>query len=120
MIGNSYTGTPQHTEKHHTVPTRLKGFRLSNMTLTSQDWETLIKAIDVSMIQELIFDGTNFSQEQLDLLIDCMASTGKQSVSLKSLDIDGTDLALNGDNAALRERIQKAAPRVRIQGLPLL
>ncbi|KAG0221667.1 hypothetical protein BGX31_009646, partial [Mortierella sp. GBA43] len=69
-IGHPCTGTPQCGERPFTVPTRLKGFRMFNVTLIPEDWETLIKAIDFSVMLELKINDTNFSQEQLDLLLD--------------------------------------------------
>ncbi|KAG0205555.1 hypothetical protein BGX31_002927, partial [Mortierella sp. GBA43] len=70
MVGHSWTGTPQHTEKPYMAPTRLKRLRLSNIILIPEVWEALINAIGSSVMLELRFNGTNFSQEQLDLLLD--------------------------------------------------
>ncbi|KAG0209558.1 hypothetical protein BGX31_002078, partial [Mortierella sp. GBA43] len=109
--------TPQNTGKPSTIPTRLKRFWLSKFTLTLEDWAALIKAIDLSVMLELKFTGTNFSQEQLDLLLDCIAGAGEQSVALEGLDFRNSDLVGNTDKDALRGRIHKVAPRVIIQGL---
>ncbi|KAI8358169.1 hypothetical protein B0O80DRAFT_275402 [Mortierella sp. GBAus27b] len=117
MIGEDCTGTPQHTATPYMVPTRLKRFFLSKFTLTLEDWATLIKAIDLSVMLELRFCGANFSQGQLDLLLDRITSTGEQSVSLKDLDLGNTGLVGDADKNALRERVHKVAPRVKILGL---
>jgi hypothetical protein len=117
MIGDHCTGTPQHAARSFMAPTRLKKLLLSTFTLTSEDWETLIKAIDLSVMHGLRFNGTNFSQEQLDLLLDRITSTREHSMTLENLDFTITDLVLNADKNALRERIYKVAPRVIIQGL---
>ncbi|KAG0232828.1 hypothetical protein B0O80DRAFT_495915 [Mortierella sp. GBAus27b] len=94
---------------------RLRKFRLSNITLSSQDWETLITAIDFDRLEWLTIDGTNFSQAQLDLLMGHITTT---TLSLERVDITGTDLLIRGgDKDALRARIRKVAPRATILGL---
>ncbi|KAK3825452.1 MAG: hypothetical protein J3Q66DRAFT_436522 [Benniella sp.] len=95
----------------------LKYFRLCGAIVQPQDWETLIKAIDFSKLEELRFDSTNFSQEQFNVLIDCIAEVDPTLLQLNNLDLSDTDLLVNADNHSLRERIQKVAPQVSIVGL---
>ncbi|KAG0220688.1 hypothetical protein BGX31_010698 [Mortierella sp. GBA43] len=116
-IGDTSTGTPQSSGKPCAPQNQLKKFRLCNITLVPEDWEALIKAVDLSVMLELLFGETNFSQVQLDLLLDRIAGAGKQSTSLKCLDIRKTDLVINANKDALRNRIQKVAPRLKVQGL---
>lgn len=111
----SFAGTPQQTTKSSTTVTRLKRLRLHNLTLLPQDWKALIKAIDFSMLQWLFVTSTNFSQEQLDLLIECISATDATSVPLEILNLHGSDLLVNADKHALRATIRGVAPRVTIQ-----
>lgn len=53
--------------------------------------ETRIKALDFSSLEKLGVDNTNFSQEQLDLLVERIAGIGSASVPLRSW----TDLLVN-------------------------
>ncbi|KAF9362411.1 hypothetical protein BGX34_006230 [Mortierella sp. NVP85] len=99
------------------VETRLKYFRLHKVILQPQDWVTLIKAIDFSKLEDLRFDSTNFSQEQFNVLIDCIAAVDPTLLQLNNLDLSDTDLLVNADKHALRERIQKVARQASIVGL---
>lgn len=87
------------------------------LTLLPHDWETLIKALDFSVLKTLVPHGTNFSWEQLDLLIECIAGNDANLVPLEDLNLTDTDLLLDASKDVLRARIQKVAPRVTIQGL---
>ncbi|KAF9349049.1 hypothetical protein BGX34_002093 [Mortierella sp. NVP85] len=112
--GGFITGTSQKT---CTILARLRTFLLYNVTLQPQDWETLIKAIDLSMLEELHLNSTNFSWEQLDLLLERITAADAKSVSLKVLQIGSTDLLVDADRPALQERILEAVPQMSIQGL---
>ncbi|KAF9362410.1 hypothetical protein BGX34_006229 [Mortierella sp. NVP85] len=97
--------------------THLDYLRIYNVTIQPQDWETLIKAIDFSMLEDLRFDSTNFSQEQLGVLVDCITATNVTPFPLNNLSLTDTDLLTIADKQTLRERIQKVAPWVSIVGL---
>ncbi|KAG0221664.1 hypothetical protein BGX31_009643 [Mortierella sp. GBA43] len=92
---------------------RLKRFKLSNITLTSQEWEILLKAIDFSVLQCLVFLGTNFGMQQATLLFECIASTGATSVPLETLLLPNLCVPINCDYEA---KIRAVAPQVNIHG----
>ncbi|KAF9363307.1 hypothetical protein BGX34_004412, partial [Mortierella sp. NVP85] len=110
-------GNTLQTRKSFTMLDRLRNFTLSNVTLLSQDWEILIKAIDLSELKELHLGSTNFSSEQLDLLLERIATADPKVVSLKVLGLGYTELLVGADKPALRARILMAAPELSIQGL---
>jgi len=105
------------SHKTSTILGRLQTFMLYNVTFQPQDWETLIKATDLSVLEELHLEKTNFSLGQLDLLLDCVAAADAKSVSLKVLGLLDTELLANADRPALKARILKAVPQLSIQGL---
>ncbi|KAG0207206.1 hypothetical protein BGX31_002615, partial [Mortierella sp. GBA43] len=112
---DSHAGSPQQGTESSTVTTSLLKLRLSTTTFTRQDWATLIKAIDFSVMVDLKIQKTNFSQEQLDLLLECIAHVDAESLPLEKLDLTDTDVLANAaDEAALRARIQGVAPRVTV------
>ncbi|KAF9344178.1 hypothetical protein BGX34_005935, partial [Mortierella sp. NVP85] len=85
--------------------------------LLPQDWEAVIKAIDLSALEELHFDNCNFSQVQLKLLADRIADTKTSSLPLKVLDLKGSKVDKMDDTActsAILARIQQKAPQVGI------
>ncbi|KAG0232827.1 hypothetical protein B0O80DRAFT_275071 [Mortierella sp. GBAus27b] len=107
----------QVSQESSTTFTPLRRLRLSNITLSPQDWEILIKAMDFSFMQQLLFDKTNFSHEQLDLLLGRMAAIDATSLLLYSLTLTDTDLLTNADKAELRAKIRRVAPHMIIVGL---
>ncbi|KAK3825655.1 MAG: hypothetical protein J3Q66DRAFT_396600 [Benniella sp.] len=113
----SRTGTSQQAMKTSTVLARLVNLRMCNVILRPQDWETLIKAFDLTVLRELDLGNTNFSSEQLDLLLDRIAATDAYSVSLKILHLGYSELLVNADKPALKARILKVAPQMTINGL---
>ena len=114
---DSIAGTSQQTIESSTPMIQLRRIEVSNFTFRPEDWETLIKAIDFSALEILHFSITNFSQEQLDLLIDRIAAADVTPVPLKDLNLVATDLVVNADKQALRARILAVAPQVSIRGL---
>ncbi|KAF9349048.1 hypothetical protein BGX34_002092, partial [Mortierella sp. NVP85] len=108
---DSSAGKNPQMRKPFTMLARMYGFILSNVTLRPRDWEILIKAIDLSGLGDLHVRGTNFSSEQLDLLLDCIAAADANSVLLKTLHLGGSELLVGADRPALRTRIQKVAPK---------
>ncbi|KAK3825648.1 MAG: LOW QUALITY PROTEIN: hypothetical protein J3Q66DRAFT_328252, partial [Benniella sp.] len=59
----SSTGKTLQTRKSYTMLDRLRTFTFSHVTLRPQDWQSLIKAIDLSELKELYLGGTNFSSQ---------------------------------------------------------
>ncbi|KAK3825649.1 MAG: hypothetical protein J3Q66DRAFT_384802 [Benniella sp.] len=115
--GSSEGFITEASQKTSTILARLRTFRLYNVTLQPQDWETLIMAIDLSVLEELHLTLTNFSLGQLDLLLECVAAADAKSVSLKVLGLLATELLVNADGPALQARILEAVPQLSIQGL---
>ncbi|KAG0227225.1 hypothetical protein BGX31_007055 [Mortierella sp. GBA43] len=114
----STLGTPQQTMGPPTTPTRLSTFQLYNVTLRQEDWSTLIKAINFSELSVLQLSKTNFSHDQLDLLLERIANVDPMLVALTILELSMTDLLANLDShAALRMRIKGVVPRVLTLGL---
>ncbi|KAF9349050.1 hypothetical protein BGX34_002094, partial [Mortierella sp. NVP85] len=110
-------GTCTATSRTSTILARLQTFMLYNVTLHAQDWEVLIKAFDLTMLQELHLSTTNFSSRQLNLLLDRMAAADAKSVSLKVLELSHTELLVDAYKPALKAKIQKTAPQLTIRGL---
>jgi hypothetical protein len=111
-IDGSSPEATQQAMKPFTTPKQLTLLQLSNVACSSQDWEILIKTIDFAVLSYLYLTHSNFSLQQLDLLIECISNTDARSMQLKTLDLSGTDLATIGDKDALRARILKAAPQL--------
>jgi len=111
---DSPAGRTLQTRKPCTVLARMYRFFLMNVTLRSQDWEILIKAIDIFKLRELHLHNTNFSSEQLDLLLDRIAATDAHSISLNTLHLGQSELLVGVDGSALRAKIQKVAPQLTI------
>ncbi|KAK3825651.1 MAG: hypothetical protein J3Q66DRAFT_328256 [Benniella sp.] len=111
------TETSQQAIKTSTILARLRILLLYNVTLQPQDWELLIKAIDLSVLEDLHLHSTNFSSTQLDLLLERIAAADAKSVSLKLLQIGSTELLVDAERPALQTRILKAAPQMIIVGL---
>ncbi|KAG0232824.1 hypothetical protein BGX31_005003, partial [Mortierella sp. GBA43] len=114
MRKDSCAGASQQKTGSLAVTSPLLKLRLSATTFTQQEWATLIKAIDFSVMVELKMQKTNFSQEQLDLLLERIAHVDAESLPLEKLDLTFADIVLNADKPALRARIQGVAPGVTI------
>ncbi|KAK3815355.1 MAG: hypothetical protein J3Q66DRAFT_344448 [Benniella sp.] len=101
--------------QHPTLPLKVLGVKID---LWPQDWESVIKAIDLSTLEELHIDNCNFSQVQLKLLADRIADS-KTLLPLKLLNLKGSKAEKVGDTVATRAmmaRIRQRAPQVVIEG----
>ncbi|KAK3829322.1 MAG: hypothetical protein J3Q66DRAFT_410832 [Benniella sp.] len=96
----------------------LKHVSLQRLLFQPEDWKVIIEAMDISMLEHMDFKGSNFSQEQLKVLIDRIPGDGVSSVPLKVLDVADTDLPKGPDTRALLGILQMKAPFVKIMGLP--
>lgn len=112
----SFAETQQQATKPPAI-TRLARFWISNVDLSQEDWETVIKAVDFSALKVLCLHDTNFSQEQLDLLLGRIGGTDVMLAPLEELNLRDTDLLTNADRGALQAKIHEVAPRVAILGL---
>ncbi|KAF9349861.1 hypothetical protein BGX34_001554, partial [Mortierella sp. NVP85] len=99
-----------------TPPLKVVGVKID---LQPQDWEAVIKAIDLSTLEELHFDNCNFSQEQLKILADHIVDSKMLFLPLNLIDIKGSRVERMDDVAAMREltmRIEQKAPHVKYDG----
>ncbi|KAF9364649.1 hypothetical protein BGX34_000885 [Mortierella sp. NVP85] len=97
----------------------LKRLCLQHNKFGSVDWGSLIEAIDFSALENLDFSGTNFADEQLDLLIKCVVKT-HELVPLRTLDLRSSTLSMSVDLAELHSKLdefREIAPHVTIVGL---
>ncbi|KAG0231769.1 hypothetical protein BGX31_005357 [Mortierella sp. GBA43] len=98
----------------------LKRFSLKWVILKQQEWEAVIEGIDTLVIQQLSFEGSNFSQTELKLLVDRFpAQDLAASPLLSSLDIRDTDITNDTNTRALCETLQKKAPGMVFRGISL-
>lgn len=114
------SGTLQRMVKSSAKTKGLTRLQLSGVTLPPQDWETVIRALDISALKMLFVFGTNFSLEHLDLLLECISRLNTMAVPLELLNVADTkmtEIPVNADKQAIRARILQVAPRVAIQGL---
>ncbi|KAG0220710.1 hypothetical protein BGX31_010680 [Mortierella sp. GBA43] len=98
-------------------PSTLKKFSLKWCILEPEGWKTVIEAIDLSTLQRLSFEGSNFSKTELILLVDRFPDHGSATLPLTSLDLRDTDAADDIGTRPLYERLQKEAPGVKIIGI---
>lgn len=101
----SSTRTQQATNPSATLAL-LKRLTLYNVDLDPQDWTTLLKAIDFSVLQHLDFSNSKFASPQMDVLIECMGSMGVARMSLKTLRLTGTAILVKADTDLLKARIR--------------
>ncbi|KAI8603156.1 hypothetical protein EDD21DRAFT_442262 [Dissophora ornata] len=83
--------------------TPLTGFFLWRIQLWPEDWKTLIEAIDFTTLEELDFQSTNFSIEQLQVLVNRVSNYTEPEIPLKKLNLRYTAL----EDSANRETISK-------------
>ncbi|KAF9175399.1 hypothetical protein BGX21_005529 [Mortierella sp. AD011] len=86
----------------------LKRFSLEGAKLEPAEWETIIKALDFSSLEELSFRGSNFSLNDLDILINCI-SPDNDEMPLRLLNLEGTE----ADNDAAVDILVSQVERLR-------
>ncbi|KAF9357293.1 hypothetical protein BGX34_009448 [Mortierella sp. NVP85] len=106
--------------------TSLKSIVLSNLKLEPEEWRGVIEAIDLSALQRLDLQGSNFSRMQFDQLKDRLVGEDLIELPLKTIDIEdvvlhgGSDLrsmtALNESMTALKKVLSKRAPSATVEG----
>jgi hypothetical protein len=100
----------------HHIPLKVLGVKVD---FQPQDWEAVIKAVDLSKLEKLHLDDSSFSQEQLELLVDRIADSNISPLPLKLLDLKGSGVEKVDDTALVRAtlaRMKKFAPQVEIVG----
>ncbi|KAF9939512.1 hypothetical protein BGZ65_010304 [Modicella reniformis] len=96
----------------------LKGLSIQLNTLKQEEWETVIQAIDFSMLEALDLTGTNFDVVQFDCLINRLGN--EVAPPLRFLDLSLSLLSKNAHFAELPAKVKafkECAPRVTIKGL---
>jgi hypothetical protein len=83
--------------------------------LRAQDWEALIKVIDLSTLEELYINSDYFYQDQLNVLVDFIANTSVASLPMKVLDVKGKEVKDSNTTREMFARVQGKAPQVKIQ-----
>ncbi|KAF9354672.1 hypothetical protein BGX34_010881 [Mortierella sp. NVP85] len=95
----------------------LKHVSLQRLVFRPEDWKVIIEAMNIPMLEHMDFKGSNFSQEQLKVLIDRIPDNGVSTIPLKVLDVADTDLPKGPDTRALLGILQRKAPFVKVMGL---
>ncbi|KAF9995571.1 hypothetical protein BGZ65_008799 [Modicella reniformis] len=75
--------------------TRLDGFHLQHVTLQLGDWRSVIKAIDLAMVDWLYFKNTNFTHTELELLVNRIVTIDILQLSTIYLDKQLIDSMFN-------------------------
>ncbi|KAG0352228.1 hypothetical protein BGZ54_002896, partial [Gamsiella multidivaricata] len=93
---------------------------LDHLALKPLDWKAVINSIDFSALETLSFNGSNFSLDQLRILVDRVTNNNNSTIILKMLDLRGTELAKLRDSDTLWQLIgafEKKALDMAIEGL---
>jgi len=84
-----------------------------DLDLQPQDWEGLVKVINLSTLEELHFNPDFIRHNQLKLLVDRIADSGVSPLPMRILDFKGNEY--RESTREMITRIQEKAPHVRIQ-----
>ncbi|KAF9971125.1 hypothetical protein BGZ65_010618 [Modicella reniformis] len=68
--------------------TRLNGFGVFHLALESDDWKSMLEAIDLGMLDRLNFYDTNFAYKEFEVLVNRIVATDMSQVRLRTLRID--------------------------------
>ena len=110
---SSTTPPPEESQEMGSIAP-LNNIVLSGFQLQPEDWESLIGAIDLSSLVEMNLEDSNFSQDQLKLLVDRIEAFGPRPVSLKTLSVPGTGLIPNAKVHALFKALEGRDPAITI------
>ena len=83
--------------------------------LRANGWEALIKAIDLSTLEELHITSDYFYQEQLKVLMDVIVKSRVSSLPMRVLDVEGKEVKDSNTTREMFARIQEKAPQVKVQ-----
>ncbi|KAG0208943.1 hypothetical protein BGX31_002235, partial [Mortierella sp. GBA43] len=97
--------------------TRLVKIKIEGVVFKLDEWRVVIETMDLYALQQLSFANSNFSAEQLELLLDRTRKSDLELLPLRSLNIQGTDLVENGSGTlgAMLLPPRKWAPFVKIR-----
>ncbi|KAF9356467.1 hypothetical protein BGX34_009921 [Mortierella sp. NVP85] len=97
----------------------IRTISLEGAQFEQDDWEMIIKAIDLSTLETFSVPRTNFALRQLELLIESMPDGGTTPAPLKILNVEDSKLAKCHDINALRDlyaQLDRKAPSARVDG----
>ncbi|KAI7822382.1 hypothetical protein BC939DRAFT_453973 [Gamsiella multidivaricata] len=97
----------------------LRNVWLYVFSLQSEEWKTVIKALDFSTLETLGLRGTDFSTNELHVLVECIPEDGA-AIPLMVLDFTSSALFESSGDSEVRslcETLTSKAPRVTIKGL---
>ncbi|KAG0231361.1 hypothetical protein B0O80DRAFT_444388 [Mortierella sp. GBAus27b] len=95
----------------------IRSISLEGVQFGVEDWSVIIKAIDFRSLETLSVPGTNFSLEQLKLLIENIPDDNTMPAPLKNLDVENTKLSDCHDIKELRDlyaKLELRAPAAKL------
>ncbi|KAF9940590.1 hypothetical protein BGZ65_006550 [Modicella reniformis] len=99
----------------HEQSTRLKGLTLERIALQSEDWLSVINAIDFEELEYLNLKGTNASLKELELLVHRITDGEVPSSRLRKIRLN-KQLLDSDDARALCSTLSKKSPLMEIVG----
>ncbi|KAF9344730.1 hypothetical protein BGX34_005393, partial [Mortierella sp. NVP85] len=100
--------------------TSLKVLRVNVRFGYTNLWEEVIKAIDISALEELHFNYggfCGFTQVQLTILVDYIVGSGAPSLPLRLLNLNGITLDKSASTYELFARLREKVPEIKIIGV---
>ncbi|KAG0007163.1 hypothetical protein BGZ65_001708 [Modicella reniformis] len=89
---SSHSSTSPTSSRRMSSWSSLREIRIECMTLSSENWALIIRAIDFSALESLNFESSNFEFDQLALLVECIPDHDEIDVPLKALYVKNTSL----------------------------
>ncbi|KAK3815432.1 MAG: hypothetical protein J3Q66DRAFT_344768 [Benniella sp.] len=124
MTSTYLDGVREWIESMVSVPSRqrtsLKAVGMGIYFVYNPYWENVIKAIDLSALEELHFNkggSEGFREAQLKILVDHIVGSDTQSPSIRLLNLDGTNLSSSTSMRWLIARLREKVPEIKIVGV---
>ncbi|KAG0353894.1 hypothetical protein BGZ54_001977 [Gamsiella multidivaricata] len=95
----------------------MKQLQISNFDLQPQDWKTVIEALDICTLETLDFSNSNFSRDELKILVGRIPDDdGGSAVLLRSVNFASMDLSddIGDEGKSLCRALEEKAPFIRI------
>ncbi|KAI7819584.1 hypothetical protein BC939DRAFT_459673 [Gamsiella multidivaricata] len=97
----------------------LSRIRLNGIRLQHQDWTTVIKALDFTALEILDLTFTNFDEEELQVLVDCVPEESNRAMPLTT-SLQMTPIFYNAAILRLVAALKKKAPYARIFDIDMI
>ncbi|KAI7832788.1 hypothetical protein BC939DRAFT_472367 [Gamsiella multidivaricata] len=94
----------------------LSDLELKGIQLQSQDWKTLIEAFEFTVLRCLEFNCSNFAQDQLQILVDCIPEESNRPMPLH-IGLICTWISEFAETLRLTAALMEKAPHVIIDHL---